>query len=168
MYPLIKSFSLWPIRIECQRSTNLDTSEPSRGPRAPRAPRTDRDVPPTRVSPFLIACSNKASFQELTLGFSSKHPFTKPKISRPSGSNYRPCKLPSQCDVPSDPLSSTFLAMKWPRILGLRDEAKKEKRPWLVEVRSAKWFILFVVSFAACTVSVPSHFLSRLTMLIIG
>ena len=58
--------------------------------------------------------------------------------------------------------------MKWPRILGLHDGEEKATRPWLVEVRSAKWFILFVVSFAACTVSFGSQYLSRLTMLIIG
>lgn len=43
-------------------------------------------------------------------------------------------------------------------ILRLRDGKREPTRPKLVELRSAKWFIMFTVSFAASTVcvSVPS------------
>lgn len=66
-----------------------------------------------------------------------------------------------QCEV--RPAFSPFI-MAWRTFLGIGDE-KDAVPPRLLKLRSSKWFIMFVVSFAACTVSVNSRFsqTSRLT-----
>ena len=79
------------------------------------------------------------------------------------------CKLDllySVYDVVWDPLSlyPFFVATmgSWSRILGFLHGGNESKRPRFLEIRSARWFILFTVSFAACTVSVVYSYFGRI------
>lgn len=52
----------------------------------------------------------------------------------------------------------------WSSILGFLRGGHESERPKFLEVRSARWFILFTVSFAACTVCGPPPRFGRMKM----